>query len=128
MAKIKLGARPKSFKRKVEFAMLDGTVGVIEVEFKYRTRTEFGRMIDELLETAKASTDAPADVKAEMFELMSRTTEANADYVLQIAQGWNLDEEFNRENIQQLGDEIPAAVAAIMADYRSAVTEGRLGN
>ena len=127
MATIKLGARPKSFKRAVSFPMLDGTTGTIEVSFKYRTRKEFGEFIDGIMAAAgeqKAAPDAPFSMAA----LMEKTAGANADYVLQVADGWNLDEPLNHANVEQLSDEIPAAVTAIMETYRVLVTEGRLGN
>lgn len=127
MASIKLGARPKTFKRVVTFPMIDGTTGSIEVVYKYRTRKEFGEFIDGIMAAAgeqKAADDAPFSMAA----LMEKTAGANADYVLQVAEGWNLDEPLNHATVEQLSDEIPAAVSAIMETYRIAVTEGRLGN
>ena len=46
MATIKLGNRPKAFKRIVTFDMLEGGKGSIECNFRYRTRSEFGVFID----------------------------------------------------------------------------------
>lgn len=128
MAKIKLGARPKSFKKVVSFPMLDGTTGTIECEYKYRTRSEFGAFIDEILEKAGEKKGQADDEKFSMAKLMEKTGDANADYILRVLDGWNLDEDLTRENVQQLSDEIPAAVNAIMETYRTAITEGRLGN
>ena len=125
MAKIKLGQRPKTFKRLVSFPLVDNTTGQIEMVFKYKTRSEFGAFIDELLDDAGKDR---SDGSVSMKELMERTADSNASYILQVAEGWNLDEEFNRANIQQLSDEIPAATAAIMEAYRLAISEGRQGN
>lgn len=122
--KIKLGQRPSGFKRTVTFPMLDGTEGMIEMSYRYRTRREFGQLVDETFAGAKP--DA-----AETFSLesvMARTATANSEYILKIADGWNLDEPFGAASLEQLNDEVPAAVAAIMEDYRIAVTEGRRGN
>lgn len=127
MATIKLGARPKAFKRAVTFPMLDGTTGTIEVSFKYRTRKEFGEFIDTMMAAAGEQKPA-ADEPFSMAALMEKTAGANADYVLQVADGWNLDEPLNHATVEQLSDEIPAAVTAIMEAYRVAITEGRLGN
>lgn len=127
MAKIKLGSRPKSFKSTVKFPMLDGTEGAIDVNFRYRTRTEFGAFIDKII--ADAGDVKPADDgKFSMEELMAKTAGSNADYVLAVIEGWNLDEELTAENVRQLADELPAATAAIMETYRTACTEGRRGN
>jgi hypothetical protein len=98
-AKIVLGTRPKNFKKAVTFPMLDGTEGSIEVLFKYRTRKEFGAFIDELVEAAKVKAPPrPSDGEAPAFsmaDLMERTAGSNADYILQVAEGWNLDVEFS---------------------------------
>ncbi len=126
--KIKLGDRPKHFKRIVKFPMLDGTEGAIEMNYKYRTRTEFGKFIDGIIAAAGSTTKAD-DEAFSMATLMAKTGGANADYVMQVADGWNLEEtDFTLANIQQLADEIPAAVNAIMETYRTACVEGRLGN
>lgn len=126
MAKIILGKRPTSFKRVVNFTMLDGSIGAIEVTFKYRTRSEFGAFIDSMLSAAGKTPSAEGEFK--MKDLMAKTVEANADYLVQVVDGWNLEFEFNHETAQQLCDEVPAAANAIMDAYRVAVTEGRLGN
>lgn len=124
MSKVILGKRPKNFKRNVSFVMLDGEVATIECLFKYRTRTEFGAFLDSIFEDAKED-------KAEnvgVGDLMAKTSAKNADYLLKVLDGWNLDEEINRQNLEQLADECPAAVTAIMEAYRSAILDGRLGN
>ena len=83
MAKVVLGARPKNFKRTVKFPMLDGTTGQIEMVFKYRTRKEFGEFIDALME--KAGATPSQDGKFSMADLMEKTAESNADYILSVA-------------------------------------------
>jgi hypothetical protein len=125
MSKIKLGSRPKSFSKVVKFPMLDGSTGTINVTYKYRTRTEFGEFIDALMGAASAKSE---DGEFSMAELMEKTAGANADYLLQVIEAWDLDEDFNRANVQQLANELPAAAIAVMETYRSACTEGRLGN
>lgn len=129
-SKIKLGSRPKSFKRIVKFPMLEGGEGAIECTYKYRTRSEFGLFIDKMMadaEAAGAKREASAE-KFSMTDLMERTAGQNAAYIMDVLDGWNLDEELNLVNVQQLADELPAAALAIMENYRAAITEGRLGN
>lgn len=126
MSKIKLGQRPESFKHVVKFPMLDGSEGAIEVEYIYRTRKEFGTFVDEVFASAKE--EPPVGDDFSWAALMDKTSGANADYVMRAVKGWNLDEEFNRENVQQLADELPGAITAIMDAYRAAITQGRLGN
>jgi uncharacterized Zn finger protein len=129
-SKIKLGERPKTFRKVVEFPMLDGTKGTIEVIFKYRTRKEFGQFIDEIMDAAKVApaTDDQGEKSFSMADLMQKTAGSNADYILRVAEGWNLDEPFDLVHAQQLADELPAAAEAIMETYRAAVVEGRLKN
>lgn len=126
MAKIKLGQRPANFKHIVKFPMLDGTTGSFTVNYRYRTRKEFGEFIDEIM--AEAKIDKSEDGEFSMADLMERTAGSNAQYVMRAVEGWDLDEEFNVDNVQQLADELPAAIGKIMEDYRSACLEGRLGN
>lgn len=126
MAKITLGKRPANFKHTVKFKLLDGAEAAIEIVYRYRTRKEFGAFIDEVAAASKQ--DRPADEELSWATVMERTGSANADYVMRVVEGWNLDEPFTLENVQQLADELPAAVAAIMDTYRNAITQGRLGN
>lgn len=129
---VKLGNRPKNFKKVVTFKMHDGTDGSIECTFKYRTRKEFGSFIDTII---KASSDATAPVESasaepfSMLSLMEKTAAQNVDYLMQVLEGWNMAEtDFNRETVAQLADEMPGAAMAIMDAYQAACSQGRLGN
>ena len=128
MAKIKLGNRPKNFKKVVSFDMLDGTKGTVEVSYKYRTRKEFGAFLDALFSDAGVKPTPDKDEKVLIEEIMGKAVDSNSDYIMQVADGWNLDEGFDRATVQQLCDELPGAAGAIMETYRLAITEGRLGN
>jgi hypothetical protein len=128
MAKITLGNRPKHFKRVVKFQMLDGTTGNIEVTYIYRTRKEFGDLVDDLVKAAGQQAQPADDGTFSMRDLMEKTAGANANYIMQVIDGWNLDEDFSEASVQQLADELPGAALAIMETYRAACTEGRLGN
>lgn len=139
MAKIVLGKRPETFKKTVTIPMLDGTKGTIECTFRYRTRKEFGALVDGIRAEAEklgaqataeaAPTEEGAPAKAwSMRDHFEKLVGTNADYMLQILDGWNLDVPLNAESLQQLSDELPAASEAIVEAYRAAITEGRLGN
>lgn len=124
MAKLILGQPPKSFKRAVTFKMIDGTDAVIECEFKYRTRKEFGEFIDGIFKDA----DEPSTGEFSMKKLMERTSSKNAEYLEAVLLGWNLDVDLDKAALEQMADEFPNAVSTIMEAYRTAVLEGRLGN
>jgi hypothetical protein len=131
MARIKLGARPKTFEHTVTVPMPEGGTASVRMQYKYRTRTEFGAFVDELV--AAAGTPPPAsqqedDVSFSLRQALEATRDTNADYILKIAEGWDLDVEFDRASLVQLCDELPGAALAIIERYRGAITEGRLGN
>ena len=131
MAKIALGKRPKYFTRTIKVELPEGGEGVMEVSYIYRTRTEFGEFVDTLLKLVNVSppaSQADEDVHFSLSEALTKTRDTNADYILKIADGWNLDEPFGRPALVQLCDELPGVALALINDYRAAITEGRLGN
>lgn len=130
MSKVVLGQRPTHFSRKVTVALPEGGTGEITARFKYRTRTDFGALMDEILtaaEVAPSGSDAQ-DQQLSLAQAMAKSTEANADYLMKCLEGWDLKAEFSRANLLQLCDELPGAAMALMDAYRAACIEGRLGN
>lgn len=130
MAKIILGKRPQNFKRTITVDLLEGGKGSIEVSYLYRTRSEFGKFVDDLMDAAgmTLSDQTEEEVKFSLEQALKKTLETNADYIMKIADGWNLDVEFSRAAVAQLCDELPGAALQIIDQYRTAITEGRLGN
>lgn len=125
MAKIKLGNAPKNFKRKVTIDLLDGSKGDVEFNFIYRTRSEYAALMDETL-AAESGTETPKnETAAQAFERIGAGT---VDFILAIADGWDLDDEFNEENIKELIDTFPAITPALSESYRLAILEGRAKN
>ncbi|HVR54025.1 MAG TPA: phage tail assembly chaperone, partial [Pseudorhodoferax sp.] len=136
------GARPKNFKHTIKIDMLDGTKGTIECTFKYRTRKEFGELVDSVNAAQKeAQKKADADAMKQaadaggaqeqpfsMGAFQAKVIDANAGYILQILDGWNLDIDLTLEAVDQLANEYPGAATAMVEAYRVAITEGRLGN
>lgn len=130
MAKIKLGTRPKSFSRSVVVPMHEGGEGEMTVSYVYRTRTEYGEFVDSLTADAGVQLAGPTDedIKFSLAKAMTAARDKNADYLMKILDGWNLESEFSRDAVVQLCDELPGAALAIMNGYTAAITEGRLGN
>lgn len=144
MAKIVLGQRPEKFTRAVKFALLDNSTAWINVDFKYRTRSEYGAFVDESVERSKQAAEAAvkrvmdaADLAADagyvekfpgMKDVLEKSSAENVEFLLEVVTGWNLDAPLGRESIVQLVDEYPQAALAIIESYRLACTEGRAGN
>lgn len=126
MAKITLGKTPKTFTRNVTVDMLDGTKGSIECTYKYMTRTQFGAFLDGMFKDAGVA--AAGDEKVVIADVMAKTRDTNAEYLIKILDGWNLEEELTMPNLKQLCDEFPGVSNSIMEHFRVAVTEGRRGN
>lgn len=128
MSTIKLGHRPKTFAPvTITFPMPEGGEGKIEITYHYRTRSEFGELIDQLYKDAGQKPRAEGE-EFSMKDLMEKTRDKNAEYLLKCISGWNLDVDLGLDALRQLSDELPAAATAIMDKYRAAALEGRLGN
>jgi hypothetical protein len=155
MAKVILGARPKTFTPiRVKFPMPDGDEGVITVTFKYRTRVEFGEMLDAIVNAAPAETfaapvepvaakpvrgkkaaapaavavDPVAPFRVAMAGMYGTACDRNAEHLMLSVEAWDLDQPLSEKTLRQLADELPGACVAIMTAYNGACTEGRLGN
>ena len=133
MAKITLGKRSQFIETTISGTLPDGAPGTIRAKYRYRTRVEFGQMIDQRMAEAQAKTKAAADTDAapadfSVATMQRQARDANAAYLLDILDGWDLSDEVNLETATQLCDEFPGMAQALIDGYRLAVTEGRLGN
>lgn len=131
MGKITLGNRPKTFKKAITVTLPEGGTGVVTMNYLYRTRVQFGALVDEMINAAGVAppkSEAPEDVAFSLRTAMETGVEKNAEYILRVADGWDIDEDFNATTVRRLCDELPGAALDIIETYRAAVTEGRLGN
>lgn len=103
MVKFKLQPNP-TFKRKVGLTAHDGSVVELEVEFKHRTRT--------------ALQEFPAEIKGK----------DDADIVLLVATGWELEDAFGPETVKTLCDNYLSAAEEILTAYLGAIQGARAGN
>lgn len=126
MAKLKLGNAPKNFKKTVSITFADGTKYDIEMLYTYRTRSEYAAFMDSVVgEPKKGKKADEVKTAADAFKLAG---DIDADIIMKIAEGWDLDDEFNKENVLKLIDEYPSAAAIISDDYREAILDGRRKN
>lgn len=125
---IKLGATPKVFKQiPVKFTLPDGGDGAIPVVFKYRTRSGYALYLNDLYATSEAE-KPPEGAKLDFVELFAKGGEKTVSQLLNCVESWVFDYDLTKENLTQMQDEIPAAIAAMGEAYRAACVEGKLGN
>lgn len=129
-AKIKLGARPVNFSRTVTFPLPEGGEGAIQCLFRYRTKQQFGEFVDAFVARGRQKMAATQAIESEPTNtgFQASLIEANAEYLLEILDGWDLEDALSLASLKQLADEVPGAVSAIIDTYRAASVEGRLGN
>lgn len=158
MAKLQLGKTPVNFKCIVKIPLLNGDVADLEMSFKYVTRMDFAKAMDAILEKAIAEDeqyDAEIAAAKKLFDaaeasahendsayvikgyqspikkMANNLKESNAEsvkYILDIADGWDLADEFNKKNVAALIEEHALAAESIGKAYRGAVLEGKAKN
>lgn len=143
--KVKLGGKPKNFKKTVEIVLENGEPADIEISFIYRTRKEYAALLDEKIAAAKAESAAaeaarkaaadaagegvePEDQTKSVVDLFDEVDKAAAQFVLKIANGWDLDDPFTEASLLQLEGENPGSLQAITIAYARVVAEARVKN
>lgn len=160
--KIILGKRPGPFKATVMIPIVGAEPAPVQFTFKYRTRKEYAKLIDDTIAEAKAQAAAeiaaaqaraveekaaaeakkesgdtdgeevvdqkPAAAAPNFEQVIGQSVEADADWVLLLAEDWDLAEEFDRESVITLLDMYGGASHAISAAYAGAINQGRTGN
>jgi hypothetical protein len=143
--RVQLGRRPGLLAHTVQATLVDGSPALMDVQYVYRTRREFGELLDQLVKVPEKAPAAPVDAPADgrlvdapapqapaptLFgrEMQQAQIEATADYLMAILHSWGLDVPLSREAAEQLCDEQPGVARAVIGDYHAAITEGRLGN
>ena len=134
-AKLKLGNAPKTFTKVVEVPLLDGAVADVLMTFKYRTRTEFGALMDFIINKVnepenpkKGKAVSEEEAAKTLSEMFAAGNASNVEYVLMIAEAWDLEDEFGEKALAELANEYPGAINAISEAYREAISEGRVKN
>ena len=93
-----------TFRSKVLIPVPGGDSASVEFVFKGRTREAFKDFIDSIKDRE------------------------DVDVILDIATGWDLDDAFEKENIEKLTQNYLGAARAIIEKYLSELTQARLGN
>jgi hypothetical protein len=123
MAKLSLASAPKTFKRTINIELLDGSTADVELTFKYKTRSEYAKLLDEVMKSEDG--DAKKETAVDVF---ARLGEGTADFLMKIVDGWDLEDKFTKANVVKLIDSFPAVSNEITEVYRVAILEGRVKN
>lgn len=127
---IRLGQRPATFKPiDVDFQGPDGALLRIPgVVYKYRTRSEFGALVDERQQEEGQQLQRGPDEAFTVAGYFSAKDASMADTLADCITAWGLESEPTADILRELLDECPAAGAALWDAYASAARDGRLGN
>lgn len=105
MAKPKFSLSPApTFKAKVSIPVPGKTAEPVEFTFKGRTRDEFKAFIESL------------------------TDRDDVDVIMDIASGWELEDAFDKKNLEELTQNYLGSARAIIEKYLNELTQARLGN
>lgn len=102
MAKLKLTPDP-TFKAKVAVPIPGGTADVV-FEFQYRDRKALTAWFDDNREAS------------------------DVDTLMDVVVGWDLDDAFNRDNVERLCNAYPGAAREVLAQYARELSGIRQGN
>lgn len=132
---IKLGKNPETFKKTIQLFDVNGRKEALQIEFKYRTRMQFAEMVDARNARQKAKDEA---VLAELGDggapdktyqqTVADMLKDSVEKILEIANGWDLQDDFNEENLIELDGMFPNALMEIENAYQVALLEARRKN
>lgn len=132
MAKVKinLSQAPEAFSHPVKLELPNGDEAEIVIEYIYREKLEYGKWIDEQLTKQKDKKTAEKDKKKEfdssIHDLMAEQMQLDAEGLLEVAKGWDLQEPFTQENIVKFENKYPGVIQAIATAYPAALYATRL--
>ncbi len=106
----------------------------VTFDFIYRDREAFARLQDEFMSKAEEAFGLAQQLQGgeqtapSMVEIQARALARDVEAVQQVASGWNLDSEFNAENLTKFLKRYPGAGMAVITAYKTSLTDGRLPN
>lgn len=122
------GAIPE-FPMPVKIKRLDGTETAITFTAKALRKKEWAGLRDDHLNLAKAAGetgDEPA--KFSFAAAVGESMRKVAELVTNCATGWDLSDEFNAANLEELEDNFGGTLDSFLSAYDAAIFHGRLGN
>ena len=144
-----IAAPTGTFVVEVNVSDLNGNAGVIGFDCISRTQTAWSRERGELFAQATArqkereakaakaadvvaADDAPAPEPefdpTQLEKMFIERIAGDAEMVLKIAKGWDLEDDFNQERIAAMEDAYPGAISELMSEYSKKIHGARTGN
>ena len=125
MAKFKLIQKP-TFKAPVMIQRAGYNAEKVEFEFKYLDRTALAELYTGWNERHDELGKQVGDMDLKAFTAAQIALQA--DQLLDVVVGWDIEEEFTPENVLILVNSINSAPKAVLNAYAEAFSEARLGN
>lgn len=122
--KFKIANNP-TFKSKVSIPRVGGSEIEVEFEFKYLTRKQLAAIYEEW--QAKL-TELNITDDTTLTELTDIEVELQIKQLKDIVIGWDFDDEFNDENIEQLVETSVFAAKTVIESYQEAYMKAKVGN
>lgn len=122
--KFKIANNP-TFKSKVSIPRVGGDEIQVEFEFKYLTRKELAKVYDGWQEKL---TDLNITDDTTLSELTDIEVELQIKQLKDIVQGWDFEDEFNDDNIEQLVETSVFAAKTVIEAYQEAYMKAKVGN
>ena len=122
--KFKIANNP-TLKSKVSIPRVGGSEIEVEFEFKYLTRKQLAAIYEEW--QAKLSELNITD-DTTLTELTDIEVELQIKQLKDIVVGWDFDDEFNDENIEQLVETSVFAAKTVIESYQEAYMKAKVGN
>ncbi len=122
--KFKIANNP-TFKSKVSIPRVGGDEIEVEFEFKYLTRKELAKVYEGWQEKL---TDLNITDDTTLSELTDIEVELQIKQLKDIVQGWDFEDEFNDDNIEQLVETSVFAAKTVIEAYQEAYMKAKVGN
>lgn len=122
--KFKIANNP-TFKSKVSIPRVGGDEIEVEFEFKYLTRKELAKVYEGWQEKL---TDLNITDDTTLSELTDIEVELQIKQLKDIVRGWDFEDEFNDDNIEQLVETSVFAAKTVIEAYQEAYMKAKVGN
>ncbi|GAB2472189.1 hypothetical protein GCM10027082_24630 [Comamonas humi] len=124
-----MAGKSPTFSLPVTVKNLDGDEFGIEFKAKAQRKSEWAALRDGFRKQTEGDAENAAE-KAEFSfqDLVNDGMRQAAEIVTGCVEGWNLEDEFNVDNLVALEDQCGGSLAKILSKYDAALFSGQVGN